>query len=193
MEERGIAHTFGSTTVPSVQFVDDAEGLPPDVIDAFNDSFDASWEDIEERLSKLKKFSEDRLTAEKKRDVVQAKEKLALNPRNKNVRELIKRSSIRTLNDGTENSPALREYKELVRKIREEPATSTRGYTNEGDDESVVTDAALNEDDPGGSEVDTFEDIELIDVRVTRYDIQGLTPKENSELRGVLNPTDTID
>ena len=76
-----------------------------------------------------------------------------------------------------------------MRKIKEEPATSTRAYTNEGDNESVVTDAALNEDDP----VDTFEDIELIDVRVTRDDIPGLTPKENSELRGVLNPTDTID
>ena len=244
MEERGTAHTSftegeegtvnitgpsGSTTVPSIQFVDDPEGLLPDVMDAFNDSFDASWEDIEERLSKLKKFSEDRLTAEKKRDfenqvervqavtrVVQAKEKIVLNPRNKNVRELIKRSSVRTLNDGTEvlvfrseqginksgtqimkrgktsiptyskNSPALREYKELVRKIKEEPATSTRAYTNEGDNESVVTDAALNEDN-------TFEDIDLIDVRVTGDDIPGLTLKENSELRGVLNPTDTTD
>ena len=244
MEERGTAHTSftegeegtvnitgpsGSTTVPSIQFVDDPEGLLPDVMDAFNDSFDASWEDIEERLSKLKKFSEDRLTAEKKRDfenqvervqavtrVVQAKEKIVLNPRNTNVRELIKRSSVRTLNDGIEvlvfrseqginksgtqimkrgktsiptyskNSPALREYKELVRKIKEEPATSTRAYTNEGDNESVVTDAALNEDN-------TFEDIDLIDVRVTGDDIPGLTLKENSELRGVLNPTDTTD
>jgi hypothetical protein len=244
MEERGTAHTSftegeegtvnitgpsGSTTVPSIQFVDDPEGLLPDVMDAFNDSFDASWEDIEERLSKLKKFSEDRLTAEKKRDfenqvervqavtrVVQAKEKIVLNPSNTNVREFIKRSSVRTLNDGIEvlvfrseqginksgtqimkrgktsiptyskNSPALREYKELVRKIKEEPATSTRAYTNEGDNESVVTDAALNEDN-------TFEDIDLIDVRVTGDDIPGLTLKENSELRGVLNPTDTTD
>jgi hypothetical protein len=34
--------------------------------------------------------------------VVQSKEKIVLDPRNKNVRELIKRSSVRTLNDGTE-------------------------------------------------------------------------------------------
>ena len=232
MEERGTAQTTftegeegtvnitgpsGNTTVPGVNFVDDPEGFLPDVMDAFNDSFDASWEDSEERLSKLKKFSEDRLTAEKKRDfenqvervqavtrVVQAKEKLVLNPRNKNVRELIKRSSVRTLNDGTEvlvfrseqginksgtqimkrgktniptyskNSPALREYRELVRKNKEEPSTST----NEGDDESVTTvvdrGAALND---FNDEDNTFEDIELIDVRVTRDDIPGLTPK----------------
>jgi hypothetical protein len=30
-------------------------------------------------------------------------------------------------------------------------------------------------------------------VRVTRDDIPGLTPEENAELRGVLNPTDTMD
>ena len=83
--------------------------------------------------------------------VVQLKEKVVLNPRNRNVRELIKRSSVKTLKDGTEvlmfrseqginkggtqilkrgetsipvyskDSPALREYKELVSKIREEP------------------------------------------------------------------------
>jgi hypothetical protein len=130
MEERGTTQTTftegeegtvnitgpsGSTTVPSVNFVEDPNDLLPDVLDAFNDSFDANWDDIEDRLSKLKKFSEDRLTAEKKRDfenqvervqavtrVVQLKEKIVLDPRNKNVRELIKRSSVRTLNDGTE-------------------------------------------------------------------------------------------
>ena len=174
MEERGTTQTTftegeegtvnitgpsGSTTVPSVNFVEDPNDLLPDVLDAFNDSFNANWDDIDP-LSKLKKFSEDRLTAEKKRDfenqvervqavtrVVQVKEKIVLNNRNKNVRELIKRSSVRTLNDGTgvlmfrseqginksgtqimkrgktsiptysKNSTALREYKELVRKI----------------------------------------------------------------------------
>jgi hypothetical protein len=119
MEERGTTQTTftegeegtvnitgpsGSTTVPSVNFIEDPNDLLPDVLDAFNDSFDANWDDIEARLNKLKKFSEDRLTAEKKRDfenqvervqavtrVVQTKEKIVLNPRNKNVRELIKR------------------------------------------------------------------------------------------------------
>ena len=252
MEERGTTQTTftegeegtvnitgpsGSTAVPSVNFVEDPNDLLPDVLDAFNDSFDANWDDIEDRLSKLKKFSEDRLTAEKKRDfenqvervqavtrVIQTKEKIVLNPRNKNVRELIKRSSVRTLNDDTEflvfrseqginksgtqimkrgktniptyskNSPALREYRELVRKIKEEPSTSTQAHTNEDDDESetTVADRGANLNDPN-DEDNTFEDIELIDVRVTRDDIPGLTPMENRELRGVLDPTDTMD
>jgi hypothetical protein len=83
-EERGTAQTTftegeegtvnisgpsGSTAVPSVDFVEDPNDLLPDVLDAFNDSFNAYWDDIEDRLSKLKKFSEDRLAAEKKRDI----------------------------------------------------------------------------------------------------------------------------
>jgi hypothetical protein len=148
--------------------VEDPNNLLPDVLDVFNDSFNADWGDIEDRLSKLKKFT----TLQRKRDfenqvervqavtrVIQTKEKLVLNPRNRNVRELIKRSSVRTLNDGTEvlkfrseqgisksgtqimkrgkisvptyskNSPALREYKELVRKIREEQYRNCRSAT----------------------------------------------------------------
>jgi hypothetical protein len=101
--------------------------------------------------------------------VIQTKEKIVLNPRNRNVRELIKRSSVRTLNDGTEvlmfrseqgadksgtqimkrgktsvptyskNSIALREYKELVRKIKEdrtteEDASSETTVVNQGAD-----------------------------------------------------------
>jgi hypothetical protein len=163
-----ITGPSGSTTVPSVDFVEDPNDLLPDVLDAFNDSFNADWDDIEDRLSKMSK-----LTVERKRDfenqvervqavtrVIQTKEKIALNPRNKNVRELIKRSSVRTFNDGTEvlmfrseqginykllitqimkrgktgiptyskNSPALREYKELVNKIKEDPSTDTESY-----------------------------------------------------------------
>jgi hypothetical protein len=250
MEERGTTQTTftegeegtvnitgpsGSTAVPSVNFVEDPNDLLPDVLDAFNDSFNADWNDIEDRLSKMSK-----LTVERKRKfenqvervqavtrVIQTKEKIVLNPRNKNVRELIKRSSVRTLNDDTEvlvfrseqginksgtqimkrgktntptyskNSPALREYRELVRKIKEEPSTDTESYTNEafeGDDESVTTvvDRGANLND-FNDEDNTFEDIELIDVRVTRDDIPGLTPTENRELRGVLDPTDTMD
>jgi hypothetical protein len=237
MEERGTAQTTftegeegtvnisgpsGSTTVPSADFMEDPNNLLPDVLDAFDESFDANWDDIEDRFSKLKKLS----TAEKKRDfenqvervqavtkVIQIKEKIVLNPRNRNVRELIKRSSVRTLNDGTEvlmfrseqginksgtqimkrgktniptyskNSPALREYRELVRKIKEDQTTDIHN-------ESVTTGAALNNPI---DEDNTFEDIELIDVRVTRDDIPGLTPTENRELRGVLDPTDTMD
>ena len=224
MEELGTAQTtFTEGTVnisgPSVDFVEDPNNLLPDVLDAFNDSFNADWGDIEDRLSKLKKFS----TSLRKQDfenqvervqavtkVIQTKEKIVLNPRNRNVRELIKRSSVRTLNDGTEvlmfrseqginksgtqimkrgktniptyskNSPALREYRELVRKIKEDQTTNIHNESG----------AALN---TPVDEDNIFEDIELIDVRVTRDDIPGLTPTENRELRGVLDPTDTMD
>jgi hypothetical protein len=80
----------------------------------------------------------------------------------------------------SKNSHALREYKELVRKIKEDQTTNIHNESG----------AALNNP---VDEDNTFEDIELIDVRVTRDDIPGLTPTENRELRGVLNPTDTMD
>ena len=223
-----ISGPSGSTTVPSVDFVEDPNNLLPDVLDAFDESFDADWDDIEERLSKLKKLS----TLQRKRDfenqvervqavtrVVQVKEKIVLNPRNRNVREFIKRSSVRTLNDGTEvlmfrseqginksgtqimkrgkttvptyskNSIALREYKELVRNIKEDQTTDTEFRTEE--ETTVVNQGAdLNN---FNDEYNIFEDIELIDVRVTRDDIPGLTPTENRELRGVLDPPDTMD
>ena len=227
-----ISRPSGSTTVPSVDFVEDPNNLLPDVLDVFDESFDTNWDDIEERLDKLKKFT----TLQRKRDfenqvervqavtrVIQTKEKIVLNPRNKNVRELIKRSSVRTLNDGTEvlmfrseqgvnksgtqimkrgktsvptyskNSPALREYKELVRKIREDQTTDTEFRTEEdtSSETTVVNQGAdLNN---FNDEYSTFEDIELIDVRVTRDDIPGLTPTENRELRGVIDPTDAMD
>ena len=227
-----ISGPSGSTTVPSVDFVEDPNNLLPDVLDVFDESFDTNWDDIEERLDKLKKFT----TLQRKRDfenqvervqavtrVIQTKEKIVLNPRNKNVRELIKRSSVRTLNDGTEvlmfrseqgvnksgtqimkrgktsvptyskNSPALREYKELVRKIREDQTTDTEFRTEEdtSSETTVVNQGAdLNN---FNDEYSTFEDIELIDVRVTRDDIPGLTPTENRELRGVIDPTDAMD
>jgi hypothetical protein len=95
MEERGTAQTTftegedgtvnisgpsGSTTVPIADFVEDPNNLLPDVLDAFGESFNTDWDDIEERLDKLKIT-----TLQRKRDF--------------------------------ENSPALSEYKELVRKI----------------------------------------------------------------------------
>ena len=209
----------GSTTVPGVEFVEDPNNLLPDVLDAFDESFNANWDDIEDRLSKLKKFS----TAEKKRDfenqvervqavtrVIQTKEKIVLNPRNKYVRELIKRSSVKTLKDGTEvlmlrselgikksgtqimkrgktsmlgyskNSPALSEYKELVKKIgMEQTAEET---TDQGPELSNF------DNDQGGT-----EEFELVDVNKPMDNIPGLTEKENDELRGVLNPGESAD
>ena len=240
-EERGTAQTTfteggeegtvnisgpsGNTTIPSADFVEDPNNLLPDVLDAFNDSFNADWNDIEDRLSKLKKFS----TSLRKQDfenqvervravtkVIQTKEKIVLDQRNRNVRELIKRSSVKTLKDGTEvlmfrseqgisksgtqilkrgktsipeyskNSPALREYKKLVRKIKEEPSTSNHKSV------TTVINQGADLNDPN-DEDNTFENIELIDVSVARDDIPALTPLENRELRGVLNPTDNMD
>ncbi|CAB4028768.1 Hypothetical predicted protein, partial [Paramuricea clavata] len=155
-----ISGPSGSTTTPGVDFVEDPNNVLPDVLDAFNESFDADWDEIEARLEKLNKIS----TENKKRDfenqvervqavarVIKGKEGLILDPKNKYVRELIKRSSVRTLKDGTEvlvfrseqgidksgtqimkrgktskpvyskNSTALREYKDLIKKIKEVP------------------------------------------------------------------------
>ena len=104
MEELGTAQTTftegeegtvnitgpsGSTAVPSVNFVEDPNNLLPDVLDAFNDSFNANWDDIEDRLSILKKFSEDRLTAEKKRDFENQVERVQANAI---INELIKKT-----------------------------------------------------------------------------------------------------
>ena len=240
MEERGTAQTTfteggegtvnisgpsGSTTVPSADCVEDPNNLLPDVLDLFDESFDADWGDIEARLDKLKKLSEDHLTEKKKRDfenqvervqavtkVIQTKEKLVLNPRNKYVRELIKRSSVRTLKDGTEvlmfrskqginksgtqimkrgntsvpayskDSIALREYKELVRKIRDEPNNS----------DTVVEGRGVGLNDPSGDR-DGAEEFELVDVNSLTDDIPGLTESENRELQGVLNPPEGSD
>ena len=223
----------GSTTVPGVEFVEDPNNLLPDVMDAFDESFNADWVDIEDRLGKLKKFS----TVERKRDfenqvervhavtrVIQTKEKLVLDPRDRNVRELIKRSSVRTLKDGTEvimfrseqginksgtqimkrgktsvptyskDSVALREYKELVRKIRENPPDSDVRITSE---ESVhgsvegIQPSDLNEF--SDEEYAERENIQLIDLGDNLGNINGLTMQENNELRGVLNPPEGSD
>ena len=113
--------------------------------------------------------------------VIQTKEKIVLNPRNRNVRELIKRSSVRTLNDDIEvlmfrseqginksgtqimkrgktsvptyskNSIALREYKELVRNIKEDQTTDTEFRTEE-DTSSETT--VVNQ----GADLNNFND-----------------------------------
>ena len=143
--------------------------------------------------------------------VIQTKEKLVLNPRNKYVRELIKRSSVKTLNDGTEvimfrseqgadksgtqimkrgktsvpvyskNSPALREYKELVKKIKEKPEDSNVRIASE---ESVygsvegIQPSDLNEfSDEKYAE---RENIQLIDLGDNLENIPGLTKHETT-------------
>ena len=225
-----ISGPSGITNVPGVEFVEDPNNLLPDVLDAYDESFEADWNNIEDRLSKLEKFS----TAEKKRDfknqvervqavtkAVQLKEKLSLNPRNKYARELISRSSIRTLRDGTEmlmfrseqginkggtqimkrgktsipvyskDSPALKEYKELVSKIREEPEGNRVKSASE---ESIYTsDENIRQDNILSEEYASREDIELIDMGEHLGNISGLTMKENNELRGVLNPPEGSD
>jgi hypothetical protein len=220
-----ISGPSGSTTVPEVDFVEDSNNVLPDVLDAFDESFDADWEDIEARLGKLNKI----LTADKKRDfenqvervqavarVIKGKEGLMLDPRNKYVRELIKRSSVRTLKDGTEvlvfrseqginrtgtqimkrgkikipvyskDSPALREYKELIKKIKEVPTNPNNII---GSDESLYEDTK-EEPQLDTEEYTDRENIELIDLGAELGDLPGLTMSENNELRGVLNPPD---
>ena len=246
-----ISGPSGSTTVPGVEFVEDPDGLLPDVLDVFDDSFDAEWKDIEERLEKLKKFSGNRLTAEEKRnfenqvervqavvEVIKGKEKLLLDPKNKYVRELIKRSSVKTLKDGTEvlmfrsergiekggtqimkrgktsklvyskNSPALGEYKDLLKKIKEirtDSDTRTEGgelNPDVSDITSRITASVRNFEEINrvltiqdeiiaSMEYARRENIELIDIGEQLGDIPGLTIQENNELRGVLNPPET--
>jgi hypothetical protein len=225
-----ISGPSGITNVPGVEFVEDPNNLLPDVLDAYDESFEADWNNIEDRLSKLEKLS----TAEKKRDfknqvervqavtkAVQLKEKLSLNPRNKYARELISRSSIRTLRDGTEmlmfrseqginkggtqimkrgktsipvyskDSPALKEYKELVSKIREEPEGNRVKSASE---ESIYTsDENIGQDNILSEQYASREDIELIDMGEHLGNIRGLTMQENNELRGVLNPPEGSD
>ena len=240
-----ISGPSGSTTVPGVEFVEDIDVLLPDVLDAFDDTFDAEWKDIEERLKKLGKLSENRLAAELKRNfenqvervqavarVFKGKEKLFLDPKNKYVRELIKRSSVKTLKDGTEvlmfrseqgiekggtqimkrgktgelvyskNSPALREYKDLLKKIkgiRIDSDTGTEGGESNPDVSDIVS--RINESVAGileaeigveeynsSEEYASRENIELIDMGAHIGDLPGLTKTENNELRGVLNP-----
>ncbi|CAB4004489.1 Hypothetical predicted protein [Paramuricea clavata] len=223
----GIVDISGSETPLRVAFVGDPNNVLPDVLDAFNESFDADWDEIEARLEKLKKFSEDRLTANKKRDfenqvervqavarVIKGKEGLVLDPKNKYVRELIKRSSVRTLKDGTEvlvfrseqgidksgtqimkrgktknlvyskDSPALREYKNLIKKIKEVPTNPDNII---GSDEET---REIPQFDESSEEYADRENIELIDISAQLGDLPGLTMQENNELRGVLNPPD---
>ncbi|CAB4003574.1 Hypothetical predicted protein [Paramuricea clavata] len=226
-----ISGPSGSTPVPGVNFVEDPNNVLPDVLDAFDESFDTKWDDIEIRLSKLKKFSEDRLTANKKRDfenqvervhavvrVIKGKEGLILDPKNRYVRELIRRSSVRTLKDVTEvlvfrseqgieksgtqimklgntktlvyskDSPALREYKELIKKIKQTPMDPDARITSE---ESIYEDTREEPQfDDSDEEYANRENIELIDIGAKLGDLPGLTMQENNELRGVLNPPD---
>ncbi|CAB4025784.1 Hypothetical predicted protein, partial [Paramuricea clavata] len=218
-----ISGPSGSTTTPGVDFVEDPNNVLPDVLDAFNESFDADWDEIEARLEKLNKIS----TANKKRDfenqvervqavtrVIKGKEGLILDPRNRYVRELIKRSSVRTLKDGTEvlvfrseqgidksgtqimkrgktknlvyskDSPALREYKDLLKKIKEVPTDPDNII---GSDEET---REMPQFDESSEEYADRENIELIDIGAKMGDLPGLTMQENNELRGVLNPPD---
>ncbi|CAB3977098.1 Hypothetical predicted protein [Paramuricea clavata] len=186
-----ISGPSGSTTVPGVDFVEDPNNLLPDVLDAFNESFDA---------------------------VIKGKEGLILDPKNRYVRELIKRSSVRTLNDGTEvlvfrseqginksgtqimkrgktkipvyskDSPALREYKDLIKKIKEVPTNPDNII---GSDESIYEDTKEEPQfDTSDEEYADRENIELIDLGAKLGDLPGLTMGENNELRGVLIPPD---
>ena len=225
-ETVNITGPSGSGSVPGVEIVEqDSNYLLAKILNVLNDSFDARHADMEYRYNKLKKFSDTLDTKKKKKDfkntvervravigVVQLKEKIVLNLKSRYVGELISRSAVKTMNDGTEllmfksekgisksgtqimkrgktgvlvyskNSTALKEYKALVRKIKDEPSTSTQTYTNE----------AFEGDDEGSADLES-DNFPMVDTQVERPYIQGLTPDMNRVLRGVLNPSDSID
>ncbi|CAB3976965.1 Hypothetical predicted protein [Paramuricea clavata] len=212
MERRAIAETTftegndgtvnisgpsGSTTVPEVNFVEDPNNLLPDVLDAFNESFDADWDEIEARLEKLNKIS----TANKKRDFenqverVQAvtrviKEVLVFRSEqgiDKSGTQIMKRGKTRKP-VYSKDSPALREYKDLLKKIKEVPTNPDNII---GSDKSIYEDTKEEPQfDSSDEEYADRENIELIDISAKLGDLPGLTMQENNELRGVLNPPD---
>ncbi|CAB4002826.1 Hypothetical predicted protein [Paramuricea clavata] len=145
-----ISGPSGSTTVPEVNFVEDPNNVLPDVLEAFDESFDANWDEIKDRLEKLNKIS----TEDKKRDFE------------------------------NQNSPALREYKDLIKKIKEVPTNPDNII---GSDEDTREEPQFDTSD---EEYASRENIELIDISAKLGDLPGLTMQENNELRGVLNPPD---
>ncbi|CAB4002519.1 Hypothetical predicted protein [Paramuricea clavata] len=209
-----ISGPSGSTTVPGVDFVEDPNNVLPDVLDAFNESFDTDWGDIEARLEKLNKIS----TANKKRDfenqvervqavarVIKGKEGLILDPKNKYVRELIKRSSVRTLKDGTEvlvfrseqgiNKSGTQIMKRGKTKIpmysKDSQEVPTDPYVRIRSDKSIYEDTKEEPRfDTSDEEYADRKNIELIYISAKLGDLPGLTVQENNELRGVLNPPD---
>ncbi|CAB4016663.1 Hypothetical predicted protein [Paramuricea clavata] len=81
-------------------------------------------------------------------------------------------------------SPALREYKELLKKIKEVPTNPDDiVVSDEGDQPADLSELS-------SEEYADRENIELIDISAKLGDLPGLTMQENNELRGVLNPPD---
>jgi hypothetical protein len=91
----------------------------------------------------------------------------------------------------SKGSHALREYKELVSKIREEPEGN--GVKSASEESIYTSDENIRQDNILSEEHASREDIELIDMGEHLGNISGLTMKENNELRGVLNPPEGSD
>ncbi|CAB3993827.1 Hypothetical predicted protein [Paramuricea clavata] len=86
----------------------------------------------------------------------------------------------------SKGSPALREYKDLLKKIKQTPMDPDARITSE---ESIYEDTREEPQfDDSDEEYADRENIELIDISAKLGDLQGLTMQENNELRGVLNP-----
>ncbi|CAB4014061.1 Hypothetical predicted protein [Paramuricea clavata] len=91
----------------------------------------------------------------------------------------------------SKNSVALREYKELMKKIREELEPSN---IKSGSEDSLHEDAKTEPQfDTSDEEYAERENIELIDIGAALGNIPGLTMQENDELRGVLNQPEGVD
>ncbi|CAB3994699.1 Hypothetical predicted protein [Paramuricea clavata] len=86
----------------------------------------------------------------------------------------------------SKDSPALREYKNLLKKIKEVPTNPDNIIRS---DESIYEDTKEEPQfDTSAKEYTNRENIVLIDISAKLGDLPGLTMQENNELRGVLNP-----
>ena len=102
----------------------------------------------------------------------------------------------------SKNSPALREYKDLINKIRTDSGTGEGLNPDVSDITSRITESLREFDEINREQIRMeeivasveyarHENIELIDIGEQIGDIPGLTAQENNELRGVLNPPET--
>ena len=190
-----------------------------EVLDAFDESFDTDQDDILNRLANIKTRNQINFNDQAERvyavtKLIEKKEKITLNPQRRSVRELVNRSSVKTLKDGVDvlyfrskkgmeksglqitkrgktsapvyankNSSAFEEYRDLINRIKEESQENPDRSLSAGKE---PTTSQSYEDE----ESDNFP---MIETKIERPHIQGLTPEENRELEGVLNPPDSVD
>jgi hypothetical protein len=98
------------TTASGVEFVEqekDLDTVSYEVLDAFDESFDTDQDDILNRLANIKNRNQINFNDQVERvyavtKLIEKKEKITLNPQSRSVRELVNRSSVKTLKDGVD-------------------------------------------------------------------------------------------